>query len=68
MQGRVHQKQPWSGIQTASLIKPFARYHFSFKGKGKGLGTCYSATYMSQTRDQQHFTISEGAAEITEIF
>jgi len=22
------------------------------KGKGKGLDTCYSATYMSQTRDQ----------------
>jgi len=29
------------------------------KGKGKGLDTCYSATYMSQTRDQQRFTISE---------
>ena len=28
------------------------------KGKGKGLDTCYSATYMSQTRDQQRFTIS----------
>ena len=24
------------------------------KGKGKGLDICYSATYMSQTRDQQH--------------
>ena len=24
--------------------------------KGKGLDTCYSATYMSQTRDQQRFT------------
>ena len=31
-------------------------------GKGKGLDTCYSATYMSQTRDQQHFTVSEVAA------
>ena len=30
--------------------------------KGKGLDTCYSATYMSQTRDQQQFTISEVAA------
>jgi len=29
--------------------------------KGKGLDTCYSATYMSQTRDQQRFTISEVA-------
>ena len=25
--------------------------------------TCYSATYMSQTRDQQRFTISEVAAD-----
>jgi len=28
----------------------------------KGLDTCYSAAYMSQTRDQQRFTISEVAA------
>ena len=34
-----------------------------YKGKGKGLDTCYSATYMSQTRDQQRFTISEVAAD-----
>jgi len=33
------------------------------KGKGKGLDTCYSATYTSQTRDQQRFTISEVAAD-----
>jgi len=33
------------------------------KGKGKGLDTCYSATYMSQTRDQQRFTVSEMAAD-----
>jgi len=33
------------------------------KGKGKGVDTCYSATYMSQTRDQQRFTISEVAAD-----
>ena len=31
--------------------------------KGKGLDTCYSATYMSRTRDQQRFTISEVAAD-----
>jgi len=31
----------------------------TISGKGKGLDTCYSATYMSQTRDQQRFTISE---------
>ena len=29
----------------------------------KGLDTCYSASYMSQTRDQQRFTISEVAAD-----
>jgi len=29
----------------------------------KGLDTCYSATYMSQTRDQQRFTVSEVAAD-----
>jgi len=29
----------------------------------KGLDTCYSANYMSQTRDQQRFTISEVAAD-----
>jgi len=33
----------------------------SAKGKGKGQDTCYSATYMSQTRDQQRFTVSEVA-------
>jgi len=31
--------------------------------KGKGLDTYYSAAYMSQTRDQQRFTISEVAAD-----
>jgi len=31
--------------------------------KGKGPDTCYSATYMSQTRDQQRRTISEVAAD-----
>ena len=42
---------PWhSGIERWSL-------------KGEGLDTCYSTTYMSQTRDQQRFTISEVAAD-----
>jgi len=36
-------------------------------GKGKGLDTCYSATYMSQARDQQRFTISEVAADWHEL-
>jgi len=38
-------------------------YIFVLKVEGKGLDTCYSATYMSQTRDQQRFTISEVAAD-----
>ena len=29
----------------------------------KGLDTCDSAIYMSQTRDQQRFTVSEVAAD-----
>ena len=33
------------------------------KGKSKGLDTCYSATYMSQTRDHERFTVSEVAAD-----
>ena len=37
--------------------------HTSGEGKGKGLDICYSATYMSQTRDQQRFTISEAAVD-----
>ena len=38
-------------------------HHVAYKSwlviffKGKDLRTCYSAAYMSQTRDQQHFTI-----------
>jgi len=36
---------------------------FIFIYKGKGLDTCYSAAYMSQTRDQQRYTISEVAAD-----
>ena len=31
------------------------------KGKNKGMDTCYSATYMSQIRDQQRFTIGSGS-------
>ena len=31
--------------------------------KDTDLGTCYSAAYMSQTQDQQCFTISEVAAD-----
>ena len=37
------------------------------EGKGKGTDTCYSATYMSQTRDQQRFTISDVADDWHEL-
>jgi len=37
------------------------------KGKGNGPGTCYSADYTSQTRDQKQFTISELAADWHEL-
>jgi len=49
--------------QTMFLTMHF--YHM-VKGKSKGLDTCCSATYMSQTRDQQRFTISEVAADCHE--
>jgi len=40
-----------------------SRVSCAHEGKGKGLGACYSTAYMSQTRDQQRFTISEVAAD-----
>ena len=49
-----------------SMSSAVVSWHCSkqrMKGKGKGLDTCYSTTYMSQTRDQQRFTISEVAAD-----
>jgi len=53
---------------TAGWASPFhasmdSESNKKVKGKDKGLGTCYSATYMSQTCDQQRFTISEVAAD-----
>jgi len=42
---------------------PLLTVRLYFKGKVKGLDTCYSAAYMSQTRDLQRFTISEVAAD-----
>jgi len=38
-------------------------WHEKTKVKGECLDTCYIATYMSQTRDQQRFTVSEVAAD-----
>jgi len=50
-------------IRCIAYVLIVCAFWKSNKGKGKGLDTCYSATYMSQTRDQQHFTISEVAAD-----
>ena len=38
-----------------------------WKAKDERSGTCYSASYMSQTRDQKRFTISEVAADWHEL-
>jgi len=45
------------------MLKSKSNQSLKRKGKGKSLDTCYSATYISQTRDQQRFTISEVAAD-----
>ena len=51
---------PYSGVSfRMTLSDP----EWLKKVKAKGLDTCYSATYMSQTRDQQRFTISEVGAD-----
>jgi len=61
-----HQK--WIGLlrlhqeTTADLLYASVRPD-ECKGKDKGLDACYSATYMSQTHDQQRCTISEVAAD-----
>jgi len=49
--------------QHYSILLLGCYYHGSYCYKGKGLDTCYSAAYISQTRDQQRFTISEVAAD-----
>ena len=74
---RPYQHQYGTGIQQTCTKNSRSKYKYKYKykykvqqiycpqrkGKGKGLDTCYSATYMSQTRDQQRFTISEVAAD-----
>jgi len=51
------------GVFSFDSLLPATHVAARYKGKGKGLDTCYSATYMSQTRDQQRFTFSEVAAD-----
>ena len=63
--------QWWPGLATMSVcpptpalqISPLQALHRPAAFKDKGLDTCYSTAYISQTRDQQHFTISLVAAD-----
>jgi len=50
------------GKKFLDTLSRFNTIH-EFLQKGKGSDTCYSAAYISQTRDQQRFTISEVAAD-----
>jgi len=50
---------------TAHIQSKGQKVNISYKGKG--VDTCCSAAYMSQTRDQQRFTISEVAADWQEL-
>jgi len=52
----------WGIKSQVSTLQP-VNVAFQFLCKGKSLDTSYSATYMTQTRDQQRFTISEVAAD-----
>ena len=54
------------GLRTVSEYAGLHTPRLGLENKGKGLDTCYSATCMSQTRDQQRFTISEVAADLHE--
>ena len=49
--------------EVLTETKMHSFFEIRCKGKSKGLDTCYSATHMSQTRDQQRFIISEVAAD-----
>jgi len=55
----------WTGIM-AVLLWMLPAIHYTHK-KVKGLDTCYSSLYMSQTQEQQRFTISELAADWYEL-
>ena len=50
-------------MHVHKLRQKSQKFLYKGKGKDKGLDTCYSAIYMSQTRDQQRCTISEVAAD-----
>ena len=48
--GIYTQETDYSTFNIQETIRD--RHMVCYKGKGKGLDTCYSAAYMSQTRDQ----------------
>jgi len=52
-----------SGLMCRACTVVQSECYSAVSTNGKGLDTCYSATYMSQTRDQQRFTVSEVAAD-----
>jgi len=54
---------PWTSVTSPRWPLDPAFY----KQQRKRLGTCYSASYVSQTRDQKRFTISEVAADWHEL-
>ena len=57
-------RYPFINTHNAAVIIKYTLFVIlSVKGKGNGLVTCYSATYMCQTRDQQRFTVSEVTAD-----
>ena len=45
------------------IVLPERFVPWPIEGKGKGLNTCYSVFYMSQTRDRQRVTILEVTAD-----
>jgi len=66
----LHASERYDGAQPCSdlnisvaSLRSTRRRTCKSKGRPKGLDTCYSAAYMSQTRDQKLFTISEVAAD-----
>ena len=48
---------------TTLIVCPDSLFYVICYVKGRGQDTSYSAAYMSQTRDQQRFTMSEVAAD-----
>ena len=61
--GRCDMRPTMTLTSDLKIDLPVTPDRSNVSSKGKGLDTCYSATYTSQTRDQQRFTISEVAAD-----